>query len=107
MAELDWTSYGYHLVHPDDLEEQMKICQIQGFEYHSFDHLDFSPSFVDTPSRNRFTQRDIEIILSQKLEFGNKKQIEALRAAEFFQLAQAFYGDIDLWAVFHDSISSS
>jgi len=96
MSDLNWDSYGYDLLPLDNLEDELKIFSDAGFDYYPNDTFNTScPAFVDTPTKYRFTRKDIEEVLSDKLIFGNLEQIEALRAAQFFQLAQNFYNDRD------------
>lgn len=47
----------------------------------------FVSSIVKTPSGEVYTMRDILNLLEEP-KFGNKKQIEALKAWEFFYLAE-------------------
>ena len=46
---------------------------------------------VITPSGNVLSKKNIEEILSKPLIIGNKDQVEALEAAEFLKMAEAFY----------------
>lgn len=92
---LNWNNSNYQKFHPDDLELILKDFMKQGFAYKENDMLNLIPAVVTTPEGYQFTREDIEKVLNRKLLFGRKKQIEAIKAARFFQLAQTFYNDAD------------
>jgi len=88
MVEIDWMPY-YDLS-LDEVEKRVFSFERQGWEYIPFDSLHFSSAKVQTPSGRILTRSDIEQGL-QHLEIGNRSQIELLRAAEFFILAEMIY----------------
>ncbi|MCD4728100.1 MAG: hypothetical protein K8R46_10590, partial [Pirellulales bacterium] len=88
MNKVDWTNQyrGWDL---DELSEELTLYAKSGFYYESSNSLGTKKAYVQTPQKNLFFKSDIEKILSGKLIFGDKKQIEALEAAEFFKVVEA------------------
>jgi len=91
MVKIDWTNQ-YVEMNRDELEKEYRRYINLGFSYEPFDQLNLRDAYIITPSGNKLIISNIEKILSGKLIFGDEKQIEAIEAAEFFKIAEAFYG---------------
>ncbi len=96
MARINWIpdqEYYQMKAQDNDLEEVIKkeisSYESQGFEFICSVKVPFVPPKVKTPSGKILSSSDIEKILGD-LEFGNKDQIEAIKAAEYFKL-KTFY----------------
>jgi len=90
MEGIDWTNQ-YCFMDEDDLEKELEKYLNSGFAYFPLDPLFGFANHVRTPKGNLLIRLDIERILSRKLIFGDKEQIEAIKAAEFFKVAEAYY----------------
>ena len=75
----------------DDLEKELERYLDSGFEYFPLDPFFGFSAHVKTPKGNVLIRLDIERILSQKLVVGDEEQIEAIKAAEFLKVAEAYY----------------
>ena len=49
-----------------------------------YEHWDQPPETIQSPNRRIYNLEECLMIASEKLEIGNKKQINALKALEFF-----------------------
>jgi len=72
----------------DEIDRLIEKYRDNGWDY---EEIELSKSdevnlLIKTPSRNKLSLDDCITILSGKLEFGNLKQIEALRALKFINI---------------------
>lgn len=94
MKTIDWIN-PYEGIDDETLEPLLKKLLEKGWRYDSNNLFNFHPAKVTTPDGVVLKRKDITRILMSPLVFGNQEQIQALKSAEFFQLAQAFYNDAD------------
>ncbi len=92
MGQIDWTN-SYIKMDNKQLTVELDKYTKRGFKYIPFNRFTLNSSRVVTPSGNILTTSDIEKILSEKLVVGDKKQIEALDAIEFFKISEVFGGE--------------
>jgi len=90
MEEINWVNQ-YEEVHPDELEKELRDYVKSGFEYIPFNGIYLTPALVKTSDGKIFSQNDIKEILSGKLVFGDRKQLEAIEVLNFFKIAESYY----------------
>ena len=90
MEKIDWTNQ-YERIHPDKLERELINFAKAGFKYFPLDEVYLSPEYVETPDGKKFTREDIKKILSGKLIFGDRCQLEAIKVLDFLKIAEAYY----------------
>jgi len=95
MNKVSWENQ-YFFWNIDELETEYKGYIDSSWDYKLPYDTGLSKTFVKTPLENILTKKDIEEILSKPLVIGNKEQIEALDAAEFFKISEVFHGEVKL-----------
>ncbi|GEM_PF-5616189 len=91
MAKVNW-EFDYEYYGKDPIKDWLPVIrkyELQGFEYIPYDAVLYASARVKTPSGRILTPERIEMSL-ENLEFGNKEQIESLKAAEYFKLVTAY-----------------
>lgn len=72
-----------------ELAEEVKSFEYVGYAYIKY-NLESESDMICVPYRGTLTEREIEEDLTP-LQFGDKKQIKALKYLEYLQLARKYY----------------